>query len=77
MTLTELLPSSIRRRFTFGQAAPIEPESTDTSLDVPVQTTAATPAPKVLDPAIAAHEAALTQGQALLGSGLLGHRRYI
>ncbi len=77
MTLTELLPSSIRRRLPFGRVTLVKIESVDTSPDVPVQTTAATPAPKVLDPATAAFEAALTRGQAILSTGLIGRRRYI
>jgi hypothetical protein len=78
MTLTELLPSSIRRRFAPAPTMPVDVESTGPSSDVPSATNEAqTPARKVLHPDIAAFEAALTRGQALRSSALFGRPRYI
>jgi hypothetical protein len=77
MTLTQLLPQSLRRRLAYGRVTPIETEVASVPADEPNLTEAATPALKMLDPDIAAFEAALTRGQALRATGIIGGNRTI
>lgn len=77
MTLTQFFIAVIPGLGATSEVVPVV-DADDKAAPEVAETTEATTAPKVLDPMIAAHEAALTRAQALLATGMVrGGRRYI